>query len=439
MCELPQGPETLSTIRDGSAHCDARTDDGPAIQSLLDTINGPQIEGVLYLPPCAHFIDRTLLVGDNVTIVGHGPRSALVRGNTHTWRPYWDPALCSGPNATGQFDDWGFIANTRYNCENANITLQDFALDGRLVIGKSSSTGINSVAIAWSGVRDSRIERLLIHEVAQDAIFLRNGGVNVRVQDNVIDGFSMKWYNAAGINIEMHPTGTNFGYPTISGNHIIVRAPLPESGSQVTGINLNRVGATASPPGGTIVGNLIEVGDGHGSIDLPNGAVQTLVADNTVLPLWRHSRVGYRGPVLVGDIDVRGNVIYGGNRPVPYRALNLVSPGTANSVTDNVVVNWAIDSESGTNAYGVVAIKGHRGFEVRRNRIEQVTGEVGLRIGFTPGQGGPFTQDGIITGNIVHNTDNSGWVSCHPSFACDLTVGRNRFDGISSWCSTLCP
>ncbi len=64
----------------------------------------------------------------------------------------------------------------------------------------------------------------------------RNGGVDNEIVDTTIDGFNMKWFNGAGINVEMRGTGniapagstvpeSNRAILRVAGNRIIARAP----------------------------------------------------------------------------------------------------------------------------------------------------------------------------------------------------------------------
>ncbi|MEQ9503352.1 MAG: glycosyl hydrolase family 28-related protein [Deltaproteobacteria bacterium] len=451
MCRLPESTTTLSSIRDGHAVCDGVSDDGLILQTILYRLE-QHGGGTLYLPPCTHFMDRTLIVSDHVTIVGHGPDSVLRRGDTHTWRPLWSGADCNNAQASGSFDDWGFITNDNYNCTNVDIVLQDFALDGHLVYGKTTaSQGLNAAAISLSGLRDSVIEGLTIRDVTQDGIFLRNGGVNVIVRNNVIDGFSMRWHNAGGINVEFHASGNNRGQARIENNHVIVRAPSLAS-SQVSGINVNRRAGTPYLPSALVLDNVIEVGDSHGGIDIQTGAVDTVVEGNLVQPYWGNGGlVGFRGIAVSGELVLAENTVIGGDRAVDARAILYRTYGTPATIVDNIVDGWVHTHDSTVdvvNAYGIVSIQGTNDFDFARNQIIGTQGGYALRFGYTYGQSVgmstvPWTENGRVEDNVVTNgtvAAGDARVTCHPAFACDLTFSGNQMDVVSTFCGTTpCP
>ena len=78
---------------------------------------------------------------------------------------------------------------------------------GKYLINNGTSDGGLMVTIGFSATENLTIESLVLHNVTQDGIFVRNGGVNTLIKNNLVDGFDMLSYNGGGINIEMYNGG----------------------------------------------------------------------------------------------------------------------------------------------------------------------------------------------------------------------------------------
>lgn len=443
-CTIPDTGVVQNPILNGAV-CDGVHNDGPQLQAQLNHISS-QGGGTLYLPACTFFIDQTLHIHDNTTIVGHGAQSLLIRGDAETSSPLWEISDCAGNVASQSFPNWGFLRNARYNCDNTNIVLQDFALDGSLVQGSQTDPqGLHAPAIQFSGVTDSIIERLTIRDVAQDAIFLRNGGINVVVRDNLIDGFNMRWFNGAAINVEMHADGINPGQPLITNNSIISRSLKPTS-NQIFGINVSRNGV-ATAPRVIITNNVIRLRDGHSGISVLDFAEDSLVQNNTLLAWPSPENTAFKGIHVMGDVDVIGNHITGGEKATVHRAIYAegpaISPFGPITVSHNTIVGWSlVSSDPATKAsIGIISLKGYRDFTMIGNNVSNPAGGHVLSLGYTELEpSSHLARNGLIQDNVF--PDPSGGynsIDCKPK-SCEMSLVNNVAPIVTvTECTKPCP
>ncbi len=245
---------------------DGENDDGPAIQKALDAISSNQGGGKIFIPEGTYFINQTLILGSNTEIYGEGKKTVLMRGSKTSYRSLWGamPKLNANGNVVENhfYDTKGdrcayaygtlsleLFANALYNCGNENIFLHDFAIDGSKVVIQTVegskvykynfNTRLHELlpwtfglagTISFSGTKNLKVQHLFISDVPQDAIFIRGGGVDTIISDNVIDGHNMLWYNGGGINVEMWWNSNNLtpkdGAPVkVHNNTIYTRAP----------------------------------------------------------------------------------------------------------------------------------------------------------------------------------------------------------------------
>ncbi len=211
---------STSSVRDFGAVGDGIKDDGAAFQNALDAASSKKGGGKVFIPAGTYFLNRSLLIGNNTEVYGMGKESILIRSDVYNLLPWYDYSQnCRNGGIILKTLFW----NKNYNCGDENISLHHFTIDGSRVTqftGKvpvylpngtfayqGTAGGGQMGTIAFSAVKDLVIESLTIRNVPQDAIFVRNGGVNTIIRDNLIDGFNLRWYNGGGINLEYWTRG----------------------------------------------------------------------------------------------------------------------------------------------------------------------------------------------------------------------------------------
>jgi hypothetical protein len=439
------------SVLDYGAVADGVTDSGAAFQAALDDAEA-QGGAAVYIPTGDYFIDRILLIGDHTTLFGDGKTSRLIRGNTTAYARTWGGA----GNCTTKlwYGGRNLIWNKGYNCGNEGIILRDFAIDGSKVTHVPAA-----VMIALSGLKNSKITNLYIKGAPQDAIFLRNGGINVEVSDNTIDGFNMKWGNGAAINIEMWHNGNNHTVASnpvlIKGNTIIARGPSFCNGG--TGENQikpcdahdqcasNKCGATAviainatmpkdGNPGGTtprpsmtVSDNKIELTNRHYGIGCVE-CTKTTIAHNTITGIpstgkWSGLFTGIQS-VNSDGILIYKNVILGLGAPNDGRPILVHGVNGAHVIENHImnknVASWGamIEARFGDN------------FEVVNNVIDGGAGSHGIVVGAC---GGPTTTNGTVSGNTVSMPTIAGTVYK------PIQLRTNMAESISIGVNTLLP
>jgi len=209
-------PKASVNAADFGAKGNGVTDDSPAIQAAVNAAESHH-GGSVFVPAGTYFMDRTILIGDHVELFGAGLSTIFRRGDNPTPVPEYRDCDSTCPPTSWHRQ---LFHNRNYNCENVGIHLHDFAIDG----GALTSVP-NSVMIAFSGIKDTVIERIHIRDAPQDAIFLKNGGVRTIVQNVTIIRHDRLWGNGSGINVEMHKEGLDHGRPNLTDNTIITISP----------------------------------------------------------------------------------------------------------------------------------------------------------------------------------------------------------------------
>ncbi|MEM6992663.1 MAG: LamG-like jellyroll fold domain-containing protein [Myxococcota bacterium] len=386
-------------------------DDGPTIQRALDDVRLAG-GGEVYLPAGTYKIDQTLRIGDHTTLRGEDRETAtLVRTNTPTdIGPTfkWIDGRCV-QETEAHLVTRSVIVNHNYNCGNEGIELRDFGADGSLV------TGVPSVGIALSGTKLGVIDGLLLHDMAQDGIYLKNGGQETRVTNTLIDGFNMHWYNGGGINIEMHGDVRYPGGPLIEGNTIWARGPafctddrqqpcdedsdctkgVCPATTQIVGITaLTHAGAVTASP--TIVDNHVAVYEGHLGIRCMTCEGSEISGNVIKAQLSTSARSGRMWGMLLGgnDLEVEENRIYGAGVPDDTRGV-LVEGGQGLRFANNVITNKNISHGS-----AAVTIRDQVDYAIHGNEISGITGAPALELG-PPGCTGSSLQGGSVEDNFI--------------------------------------
>jgi hypothetical protein len=302
-----------------------------------------------------------------------------------------------------------------------NIHLHDFKADG---------SGITTVPsgpfLGFSGLIDSTVERVTLVNTPQDAMFFRNGGVNVNVENNKIFLHNTLWGNGDGINVEMHASGQIWGPVNIANNEIVTGATnfctsaLAQSCTQdsdCSGLQpatCGRVGSTSAGIGGTwvdgahplvlsITNNRIWVGNNHYGV-ICNGCVDSTVSGNTILPAkLRHlSGVGTFTGIssystsggAVQSLSISGNTIEGTGESGDGAAINVNGLGASEnglSIEGNV-----ISHKNTSSAKAAIQVSGWKNVAVSRNHLCSVPNE-GIRLG----RPGSPVVNGTETSNMV--------------------------------------
>ncbi len=423
------------------ARGDGITNDGRAIQAAIDTASSNGL-GKIYFPAGTFFIDQTILLRNNTEIYGDGAKTILMRGNTKSNVPWYGGFSSCEKNIgfAGRVLFW----NSHYNCGNQNISLHDFVIDGSLVTSVPAS-----VSIALSAVKNVDISHLIIRNVPQDGIFVRNGGVNTVIQDTVIDGHNLLWNNGGGINIEMHGDGnipvTSSTPVRIERNTIVVRGPsfCKENGlktcsfdsdcetscgdvSNIKGISATWVGGQFAPVM-KIKDNIVKVTNSHTAI-VCNGCRDSLIEGNTIESLIsstqrsglftgiisEHPRGGYGRNIMVS-----GNTIIGSGSPRDGRAI-LLSSNSVDSDLATIRKN-TISNKNVLSALGTIGLRGYHDFVIDGNKITEIANGPGIEIG-SCSAGWLTTRSGVVSNNQVILSEGN------PSLA--AIMGRN-VDAIS--------
>ncbi len=411
---------SILNVKQFGARGDGIADDGRAIQTAIDTASSNGF-GKIYIPAGTFFIDQTILLRNNTELYGDGEKTILMRGNTKSNVPWYGGVGFCEKNIgfAGRVLFW----NSHYNCGNQNISLHDFVIDGSLVTSVPES-----VSIALSAVENVDISHLIIRNVAQDGIFIRNGGVNTVIHDNIIDGHNLLWNNGGGINIEMHGEGnipvTSSAPVRIERNTIVVRGPsfCKENGlrmcsfdsdcdtscgdvSNIKGISATWVGGQFAPVM-EISDNIIKVTNSHTAI-VCNGCRDSIINSNRIESLSsatqrsglfsgitsEHPRGGYGR-----NITVSGNTIIGSGSPGDGRAILLSS----NSVdSDLATINEnTISNKNILSVLGAISLRGYHDFVIDGNKITEITNGPGIEIG-SCSAGWLTTKSGVVSNNEV--------------------------------------
>jgi len=411
---------SILDVRDFGARGDGQTDDGRAIQAAIDTAASNGV-GKIYIPTGTYFIDQTILLRNNTEIYGDGEKTILMRGNTKSNVPLYGGVGSCEKNIgfAGRVLFW----NSRYNCANHNIYLHDFVIDGSLV-----TTVPASVSIALSAVENVKIFRLTIRNVPQDGIFVRNGGVNTVIQDNIIDGHNLLWNNGGGINVEMHGDGnipvTSMVPVRIERNTIIVRGPsfCKENGLKTCSFDSdcqtscgdisNTMGIIATwvdgpfAPVMRISNNTIRVTNSHTAI-VCNGCRDSLIEGNTIESLASQTQ---RSGLFTGilselprggygrNITISSNSIVGSGNPRDGRAILLSSNNVDSEAA--IISNNIISNKNVLFAQGTIGLRGYHDFVIEGNRLTNITNGPGIEIG-NCNPGWLTTRNGVVNNNQV--------------------------------------
>jgi len=400
-------PTITVSVLDFAAKKDGLTDDGPAFQKTLDNVGGHG-GGRVFIPAGTYFIDRTLIVHDNTEILGEGEKTILERGDTPTNSPLYQGISNCEKNVG--FSGRELFSNDKYNCGNSNIFLHSFAVDGSRV-----KTVPGAVSLAFSAVKNLRVEHLTLRNLPQDGIFIRNGGVDTVIQDNLIDGHNMLWYNGGGIIIEMHGDGnlaTTSALPVrIEGNTIIVRGPNFCEGITGCVSNIDGIVATwvdgAAAPVVKIIANSLKVTNGHTGIAC-NGCRDSLIENNVIGALVSNT---LRSELFSGIISeyprggygrnmtIMGNTIKGSGKPNDGRAI-LLSSNNAES-EKAIIRNNIVTDKSVIYSLSAIGLRGYHDFVIEGNQLTGIAAGPGIEIGICDA-GWLVTQKGVITGNNVN-------------------------------------
>ena len=308
-----QAPGVRNVVLEG-AECAAPGYATPTAHVAINTVLrdvANEAGGTVYLPPCVYNLEETLLIDDKTELFGHPEGSQLRRGTLPTdcvqtdlpapdhevyvgEVPYaastleaaglshpHDQASClaiqdhyepdpnpeASPCATqGPYSSLAVILNANHMCGNLGITVRDLDIAWRTIPANGVYT---HPAIAMYSTAFTQLQRLHIHDVPKDGIFINNYGPNVVVEDNLIEDYLMTHNNGGGIIVETYervppspldayPEGTE--YPSVTdaqlhfrGNR--VRATSPQVHDNVQGILLGRPN---NPPGGIYPSAIIE-------------------------------------------------------------------------------------------------------------------------------------------------------------------------------------
>lgn len=473
-CPIKSGkPTPPLNVKDLGATGNGLANDAPAFQKALDSLAKQGGGGSLFLPAGTYFLDQTLLIGDNTEIYGEKEKTILKRGNTKSFGlPMYGGTSDCEKNLG--FSGYELFRNNKYNCGNEKIFLHDFSIDGSLV-----QTGPEAVTIAFSAVKDLRIEGLSIRNVPQDGIFIRNGGERTVIKNNLIDGHNMRWFNGGGINIEMHGNGN---YPPtkefpalIEDNTIIMRAfPFcrgsetktcysdndcnsdSSCGTNIFGIVYsNIIGILVtwidgdSAPVVNIKNNKITVDNGHVAISC-HGCRDSSI-ENNVIEFFDVSKAGGAGgfspvksTVLSGrfmgiisdlpsggygkDIIISKNTILGSGKPKDGRAI-LLSSNHQDSVNAEISNNIIKNKNMASNL-GAIVLHGYHDFKIIGNQISSIFNGPAMEIGGCE-EGLLTTKSGEIKNNAFKDVN-----PLNPNFA---AIVLKKTEGITLTDNSISP
>jgi hypothetical protein len=278
--------------------------------------------------------------------------------------------------------------------------------------------------IALSAVRDSSIFNVTIVDAPQDAIFIRNGGVNCTVENNTIRHHNRLWGNGEGINVEMHVDGAERGSIIISHNVIVTDAPnfCSANLSKVCKADIecgsdgkSRCGGGASTSAGIgltwvngdtpvralISDNEVTVGNNHYGI-LCNGCADTRIEHNKIHTVGGSDprqaafvAINVVSPPTrpANHVVIEGNQILGGNVPTDGRAI-LASGGPLGDSVDLVIRGNQIQNKIVDAGASLIEVRGWRRIQVGNNSFTNVNGRP-IQFGFP----GWKTADIQVKGN----------------------------------------
>ncbi len=394
------------SVLDFGATGDGLTNDGPAFQKALDEI-AKLGGGSVFIPAGMYFIDRTLVIPDNTEIYGEGEKTILKRGNTPFNRPLYQGSSHCEKNVG--FSSHELFSNSKYNCGNSNIFLHHFSVDGSFVKAVPGA-----VTLSFSAVKNLRIEHLIIRNVPQDGIFVRNGGINTVIKDNFIDGHNLLWYNGGGIIIEMR-SGGNFPVSSnspvrIERNTIIVSGPDfcigPElCRSNIVGIALTWIDGDAAPVA-MIKDNNLKITNSHTGIVchgcrdslIENNIMESLISDTLRSELFtainsEQPSGGYGRNLTISKNTIMGSGKSGDGRAILLSSNNLGSEKV--SINNNNIARKNIGY-----SLGAIGLRGYHDFTIEGNKLTDIAGGPGIEIGNCDA-GWLVTENGVINGNSV--------------------------------------
>jgi hypothetical protein len=424
MPALAQGG--IFNVRAFGATGNGVADDAPAIQAAevaAEKAGG----GTVYLPAGKYLMNSSVLVGSNIELHGDGDTTVLIRSNTPSKVPDYGADCTTSTPPLGTFTP--LLWNRHYNCEDQNIYLHDFKADGSAI-----TTVPCGPFLGLSGLVNSTVANITLVNTPQDAMFFRNGGVNLTVKNNKILLHNTLWGNGAGINIEMHVNGQIWGPANITNNQIVTgatnfcTAALKQScsrdsdcsglqlatcgkgGSDITGIAITWADGT-HPPVVTITNNQIWVGNNHYGI-ICNGCVDSTISGNVIRPMkLRHvPGVGtYTGISsystaggAVQNLTIEGNTIEGTGESGDGPAINVSGLGVSENgltIQDNVIAH---KNTSSSNA--VIQVSGLKNVAVSGNRLCFVPSNA-IHLG-SPGR--PVVNGTQTKNTILHMGKQSG-------------------------------
>lgn len=400
-------PVNKVSVLDFGAKRDGVTNDGPAFQKALDEVANFG-GGSVFIPGGLYFIDQTLVIPDNTEVYGEGEKTILKRGNTPSNRPLYQGSSHCEKNVG--FNSRELFSNSKYNCGNSNIFLHHFSVDGSLV-----KITPGAVTLSFSAVKNLRIEHLIIRNVPQDGIFVRNGGINTVIKDNFIDGHNLLWYNGGGIITEMR-SGGNFpvssDFPLrIEKNTVIVSGPDycigPEMcRSNIVGIVMTWIDGNAAPVA-MIKDNNLKITNGHTGI-VCHGCRDSLIENNIIESLISNTP---RSELFTGisseqptggygrDLTISKNTITGSGKPGDGRAILLSSNDLG---SEGAIINGNIIARKNIGySLGAIGLRGYHDFVIEGNNLMDIGGGPGIEIGNCDSTL-LVTQQGVIQGNNVN-------------------------------------
>ena len=432
---------------DFGAKGDGVTDDSPAIQAAVNAAESRH-GGSIFVPAGTYYMDRTILIGDHVELFGAGLSTIFRRGDNPTAVPEYQDCGSARPPTSRHRQ---LFHNRNYNCENVGIHLHDFAIDG------SAITSVpNSVMIAFSGIKETVLERIQIRDAPQDAIFLRNGGVGTIVQNVTIIGHDRLWGNGSGINVEMHKEGLDQGKPTLIDNTIVTNSPNFCTGnlaapcshaSECGGFQPNTCGLGAStsaaialtwvdgpnPASALIQGNTILVANGHYGI-LCNGCADAEITGNNIKaaePAGDSSRVITRtftgimtnSPPgrFARNLEVTKNTVDGSGDPDDGCAILMSGDPGARSQALTISGN-TIQHKNVYPKHAALEVRGWTGFQINSNVLRNING-----VPLILGTGGWVTRMGGVEQNDFSSLDLTEGRAIQVRAATELTISGNNY------------
>jgi hypothetical protein len=406
----------LSYGATGNGH----TDDAPAVQraeEAAELAGG----GSVYMPAGKYLINSTILLGSNIEIYGDGDSTVLMRTDTQSMVPEYGADCQAAKPPKGPMTH--LFTNRHYNCVDQNVNLHDFTADGSAIVKVPCGP-----LLAFSGLVDSTVANVTVLNAPQDAMFFRNGGVNLTVKNNKILFHDRLWGNGAGINVEMHVNGQIWGPVTITNNQIVTAATnfcsaalnrsctgdldcsdlqpstCGKGASSSAGIAITWGAGSTHPPQATITGNHIWVGNDHYGI-ICNGCVNSVISGNVILSaksrgapgtgtftgISSHSTAGGE----IQNLTIQGNTIVGTGESEDGRAIfvNGQGSGSGLKIQDNVIAH-----KNSSNGKAVVEVRGLTDVNVSGNHLCFVSSN-DIRVG---GPEAPVVNGTMTKNTVVH-------------------------------------